>query len=128
ELFSKAEIIPVIPDLRDPPVREAKDVRGGEADPSAAWLNAAPRSGMAARGRPAANNKVPLPDDQIDCELKAGERGTKVISDLLLSGRTRQRLGLAEIVADVVIREDLKRKIAIASIPDLLVEATDEGL
>jgi hypothetical protein len=92
KLFSKAEIIPVIPDLRDPPVRKAKDVRGGEADTSTASLNAAPRSGMGACGRPAPNNKVPFPDDQINRDLKIGEGGAKVIGDLLLPRRTGQRL------------------------------------
>jgi hypothetical protein len=83
---------------------------------------------MGAARRPAANYKVLLTDNQIDCDLKVREGGAKVICDLLLTRWPRQRVGRSEIMAHIVLGEDVKHEVGIASIPDLLVEAAYESL
>jgi hypothetical protein len=55
-------------------------------------------------------------------------RSGKAGRNLLLTSWSRQFVGLPEVVPSVVLGEDFEREVAVASIPDLLVEAAYESL
>jgi hypothetical protein len=74
------------------------------------------------------HDEVSLTDHQIDLDPEVGERGAKVVCDPFLTSRSRQRLRRPQIVANVVLGEDLEGEVGVATIPDLLVEAPDESL
>jgi hypothetical protein len=120
DLLLQSEIVTVIPDLRHLPVLESKEIGGREGDPSPAWLEPGPGSEVRSGRRPAPDDEVALGDDQIDGRPEIGEGGAKVVGDPLLTRRPRQRVGRPEIMANVILGEDLIREVGIASVPDLL--------
>jgi hypothetical protein len=87
-----------------------------------------PTGRVGSRTPSSGRRRNPLHDDQIDNDLEVGERGAKVVGDLLLSRRPRQRFGRAQVVADVIFGEDLMCEIGVSQVPHLLVEAAHESL
>src|SRR6187200_792978 len=83
---------------------------------------------MRASCRPAPNDKLPLADYQIDLDHEVREGGAKIVCDLLLAAGAGRGLSGPEIMADVIISEDLEREIGVPLVPDLLIEAAGEGL
>src|SRR4029453_2207866 len=83
---------------------------------------------MGARRCPPADNKVVATYDQINPDPEIRERRTKVVSDLLLALWPRQRGCRPKVMPNVIVGEDFVREVAVSLIPDLLVEAANQGL
>ena len=83
---------------------------------------------MGARSRPSADYEVVTADNEIDAHPEVGKRSTKVVRDPLLTFGPGQRGSWSQIVANVILGEDLVREVGVPSIPHLLVEARISAL
>ena len=87
-----------------------------------------PRAGVVARRGPAPDHELAVAQDQVDVPVDVRERPPEVERDLGLAGRAGFRSARAQVVADVVVVEDLVADVRVALGPDLLVEPADQGL
>ena len=87
-----------------------------------------PRAGVIARRRPAPDHEIAVAQDQVDVPVDIRERSSEVERDLGLAGRAGFRGARAQVVADVLVVEDLVADVRVALCPDLLVEPADQGL
>jgi hypothetical protein len=110
----------VVPDLNHLTIRKPEDVDGRKLSPLPGGVDATPRPRIRASSSPASRYQIAFSQDQIDGELQVRKRSPEVGCDLALSLGTGESLGRAEVMADVVFSEDLKGKLYIALVPDLL--------
>src|SRR5215211_608148 len=128
ELFHQAEIVAVVPDLDDAAALEPEDVGTGEGDAAAGRLDARPRARVSAGGGPAPDDELVCAHEDLDVPPEVGEGRAKGCRDLLLPFGPGCRIPGAEVMADVVVREDLVGDVEVPFAPDLLVEPLDERL
>jgi hypothetical protein len=79
-------------------------------------------------GRPAADYKVVLAQDEVDRHAEIRESRTEVVGDPLLPLRARQCRRRTQVVADVVVGEHVVGEVGVPSVPHFLVEPPPEGL
>ena len=116
DLLEEAEVVAVVPDLGDLAVLEAEDVGGGERCLATGRGEFAPVTEMGARSRPSADDEVVTADHEIDAHPEVGKRDTKVVRDPLLTFGPAQRGSWSQIVANVILGENLVREVGVPSI------------
>ena len=92
----------------------------------AAWLDVAPAAGVGAGGAPAGGDEVVFGEDEVNSPAQVGEGAAELLRDLRLSGRTRGCLRGAQVVADVVVGEDLLCEGDVSLRPHFFVKALDQ--
>jgi hypothetical protein len=108
----------VVPDLNHLTIREPEDVDTRKLSRLARGFDAAPLPRVRASGSPAPRYQIAFSEDQIDVPFQVRKRRPEVGRDLPLSFGTREGLGRAEVMADVVFSEDLKGEVYVALAPD----------
>jgi hypothetical protein len=79
-------------------------------------------------GGPGADDVVALRHQDLDLEPEIGKRRPEPRGNLLLAFGPRCGVGGPEIMTDVIGREDVVADVDVATVPDFLVEPTDERL
>lgn len=128
ELFAEPEVVAMIPDLDNLAVRKAEDVRPRKPHAAPRRLTGSPTPQVRTGGRPPTNDVVVFSNEQVDYEVEIGKGSAEVGCDLLLALGAGHRLRTPEIVPYVIRGEDLVADVEVAFVPNLFVEATDEGL
>src|SRR5690349_598491 len=118
----------MVPDLDHLAVREAENVDAGKPHGSARRSDAGPGAVVRARRSPAGDDHVALADEEVDLPAQVWKRRAEVAGDALLALGAGLGLTAAEVVANVLVREDLVGDVEIPARPDLLVETPDQRL
>jgi len=127
QLLLHAQVVAVVPHLHHPAVFQPEDVDAGEAQRPAGGRHPAPRAGVGAGHGPARHDQIVLGDEQFDRVGQVGESGAEVGGDLTLAGRARLGGAGAQVVAHVVVGEHFQRYVDVAFVPNLVIEAADDG-
>jgi hypothetical protein len=109
-------------DLHHLPVRKPEDVHARKLGPLAGGFSATPRPRVRARGSPAPRYQIAFGQDQIDIPSQVRKGCSEVGRDLALPFGTRKGFGRAEVMADVVLGEDLEGEVHVALVPDFFIE------
>src|SRR5215203_175576 len=112
----------MVPDLDHLPVREPEDVHARKLRLLASGFGVAPAPRVRAPSGPAPRYQIPFGQDQIDIPSQVREGRPELGRDLALSFGTREGFAWAEVMAGVVLGEDLQGEVHVALVPDFFVE------
>ena len=114
----------MVPDLHHLPICKPEDVDTRKLSRLAGGFNATPCPRVRASGSPAPRYQIAFSEDQINVPFQVWKGCPEVGRDLALSFGTGEGLGRAEVMAGVVLSEDLKGKVYVTLVPDLFLEPT----
>jgi hypothetical protein len=117
-----------VPNLSDPPVRDAEEVHSGETDLTTGRRDLALRTSVRARDSPTGGDHVSLGYQRLHFQRHVGEGLSESLCHRLLTLWPWRRLTGTQVMTHIVRRDQVVSGSEVPSVPEFLVEAPDDLL